>query len=147
MPWPRRAARPWRRRPIPISMPARMLAVKGDVEKIRQEIAGMPDVTLANWNSKNQVVLAGPKAAMAQAQQTLTDKGFSAMPLSVSAAFHTPLVGHAQKPFAEVIAKTAFQAPSHAGLLQLDRQGTRQRSAGHPHHPGRARAQPGAVEG
>jgi polyketide-type polyunsaturated fatty acid synthase PfaA len=89
-----------------------MLAVKGDVEKIRQEIAGMPDVTLANWNSKNQVVLAGPKAAMAQAQQTLTDKGFSAMPLSVSAAFHTPLVGHAQKPFAEVIAKTAFNAPA-----------------------------------
>jgi polyketide-type polyunsaturated fatty acid synthase PfaA len=89
-----------------------MLAVKGDVEKIRQEIASMPGVTLANWNSKNQVVLAGSKLVMTQAQQALSEKGFSAIPLSVSAAFHTPLVGHAQKPFAEVIAQTPFQKPS-----------------------------------
>lgn len=89
-----------------------MLAVKGDVEQIRQEIAAMPGVTLANWNSKNQVVLAGSKPVMVQAQQALSEKGFSAMPLSVSAAFHTPLVGHAQKPFADVIAQTAFQKPS-----------------------------------
>jgi polyketide-type polyunsaturated fatty acid synthase PfaA len=88
-----------------------MLAVKGDVEQIRQEIAAMPGVTLANWNSKNQVVLAGSKPVMVQAQQALSDKGFSAIPLSVSAAFHTPLVGHAQKPFAGVIAQTPFQKP------------------------------------
>jgi len=88
-----------------------MLAVKGDVEQIRRDIADMAGVTLANWNSKNQVVLAGPKADMAQAQQALTEKGYSAIALSVSAAFHTPLVGHAQKPFAEAIAATVFHQP------------------------------------
>ena len=88
-----------------------MLAVKGDVEKIRQELGSLPDVTLANWNSNNQVVLAGSRPAIAQAQQVLTEKGYSAMPLSVSAAFHTQLVGHAQKPFAEMIEKTPFQQP------------------------------------
>ena len=88
-----------------------MLAVKGDVEKIRQELSSLPEVTLANWNSNNQVVLAGSKPAITQAQQVLTEKGFSAIPLSVSAAFHTKLVGHAQKPFADVIQKTPFQRP------------------------------------
>ncbi len=88
-----------------------MLAVKGDVEQIRAELADLEGVTLANWNSKNQVVLAGSKPSIAQAQQVLGEKGFSVIPLTVSAAFHTPLVGHAQKPFAQVIQKTAFQKP------------------------------------
>ncbi len=88
-----------------------MLAVKGDVEQIRAELVNLPGVTLANWNSKNQVVLAGSKPLIAQAQEVLGKKGFSVIPLTVSAAFHTPLVGHAQKPFAQVIQKTAFLQP------------------------------------
>ncbi len=88
-----------------------MLAVKGDVDQIRAELVNLPGVTLANWNSKNQVVLAGTKPLIAQAQQILGDKGFSVIPLTVSAAFHTPLVGHAQKPFAGVIQKTTFNKP------------------------------------
>ena len=88
-----------------------MLAVKGDVEQVRAELENLPGVTLANWNSKNQVVLAGSKPSIVQAQEILGGKGFSVIPLSVSAAFHTPLVGHAQKPFAQVIQKTPFKKP------------------------------------
>jgi acyl transferase domain-containing protein len=89
-----------------------MLAVKGDVEKVAEEVKEIPGVVLANWNAKNQVALAGPKAAIAQAQSVLSAKGFSCVPLPVSAAFHTPLVGHAQKPFAEAIKKADFRTPS-----------------------------------
>ena len=80
-----------------------MLAVKGDANKVKEEIQAFPEITLANWNSHNQIVLAGSKAAIAKIQQHLTDKGYSVMQLPVSAAFHTSLVGHAQKPFAKAI--------------------------------------------
>ena len=88
-----------------------MMAVKGDVDRIREELKSYPDITLANWNSNNQVALAGPKQALDQLQKDLTEKGFSVIPLPVSAAFHTPLVGHAQKPFADVIEQTPFKKP------------------------------------
>jgi malonyl CoA-acyl carrier protein transacylase/acyl carrier protein/molecular chaperone GrpE (heat shock protein) len=89
-----------------------MLAVKGDVEKVREEIKVFPGVTLANWNSPSQVVLAGTKQAITEIQKVLADRGYSVVPLDVAAAFHTPLVGHAQKPFAEAIEQSAFKKPS-----------------------------------
>ncbi|HEX9019495.1 MAG TPA: beta-ketoacyl synthase N-terminal-like domain-containing protein, partial [Anaerolineaceae bacterium] len=88
-----------------------MVAVKGDVEKIRQALQGDPEVTLANWNSNDQMVIAGSKAAMSRAQETLAGLGFKTIPLTVSAAFHTPLVGHAQKPFAKAIQSVKFHSP------------------------------------
>jgi len=88
-----------------------MLAVKGDVDKIKEELKAFPEITLANYNSNNQVALAGSKAAVAAVQQALSAKGFSVVPLQVSAAFHTPLVGHAQKPFAKALKALKFQKP------------------------------------
>jgi polyketide-type polyunsaturated fatty acid synthase PfaA len=88
-----------------------MVAVKGDVNKVKEDLKDFPEVTLANWNSNNQVAVAGPKPALARVQQVLTEKGYSVVPLPVSAAFHTPLVGHAQKPFAEAVNATPFEAP------------------------------------
>ena len=89
-----------------------MLAVKGDVEKIREELKAFPEITLANFNSNNQVALAGSKAAVAKVQQALAEKGYSVVPLQVSAAFHTPLVGHAQKPFAKALKALEFRKPA-----------------------------------
>ena len=83
-----------------------MLAVKGDAEQLQQEIRHLPDVTIANLNSSRQVILAGPKVAMKNAQQYLEEKGYFVTPLPVSAAFHTSLVGHAQQPFAQDIERT-----------------------------------------
>lgn len=88
-----------------------MLAVKGDVEQVRRILQDIPEVTLANWNSNNQVVIAGSRTAMAQAQTKLATQAFQVIPLPVSAAFHTPLVGHAQKPFADAIAGVEFKKP------------------------------------
>ncbi|HMN58929.1 MAG TPA: acyltransferase domain-containing protein, partial [Anaerolinea sp.] len=89
-----------------------MLAVKGDALKVKQDIQAFPEITLANWNSDSQVVLAGSKAEIARVQQFLTEKGYSVVQLPVSAAFHTPLVGHAQKPFAQAIDKAKFHKPA-----------------------------------
>lgn len=88
-----------------------MLAVKGDIDQVKALFANNPEVVLANWNSNNQVVIAGSKTAMTQARQQLEARGFQAIPLPVSAAFHTPLVGHAHKPFAEALKEVTFNKP------------------------------------
>jgi len=89
-----------------------MLAVRGDIGRLQEEIRQFPGVTLANWNSNNQVVIAGSKADLAEAQKMLVEKGFSAAALPVSAAFHTPLVAHAQKPFEKTVRKLRFNPPA-----------------------------------
>ncbi len=85
-----------------------MLAVKGELSAVEQAITALPDVTIANLNSPSQVVLAGPTEAIRQAATLLGEQGFKVTPLSVSAAFHTPLVAHASKPFAAAVAQVPF---------------------------------------
>jgi acyl transferase domain-containing protein/acyl carrier protein len=89
----------------------RMLAVIGDVEAIRKEVEGESAVTVANLNSKQEVVLAGPTERLVALQKQLKGKGYRVVPLPVSAAFHTSLVGHAQKPFAKAIRAVKFRSP------------------------------------
>ena len=88
-----------------------MLAVMGKVEKLEADFAEFPDVVMANLNSKKQVVLAGPTDSILKAHDALKGKKYTVVKLPVSAAFHTPLVGHAQKPFAKAIREVKFHKP------------------------------------
>jgi acyl transferase domain-containing protein/acyl carrier protein len=88
-----------------------MLAVKGDVNQVTELIQNFPQVTIANLNSPNQMVLAGTKAEISNVQEALKTQGFSSILLGVSAAFHTPLVAYAQQPFAKAIEKVTFNEP------------------------------------
>ena len=85
-----------------------MLAVKGDIRQITEVIKNFPQVAIANRNSQQQVVLAGKKGEINQVQDVLKKQGFATFLLGVSAAFHTPLVSHAQKPFAQAVEKVNF---------------------------------------
>ena len=88
-----------------------MLAVQGDAKGVRTAIAEFEGVAIANWNSPQQVVLAGDKAEITRAKVKLEQQGYSAVILPVSAAFHTPLVGHAQAPFAQAVDAVTFNSP------------------------------------
>lgn len=88
-----------------------MLAVQGDVNQIRSTIAKFEQIAIANWNSPQQVVLAGDKAEIVRAQAELEQQGYSAVILPVSAAFHTAQVGHAQAPFAKAVETVTFNQP------------------------------------
>ncbi|HFC12198.1 MAG TPA: acyltransferase domain-containing protein, partial [Anaerolineae bacterium] len=88
-----------------------MLAVKGDIAQLQKHLAKMPDVIIANHNSTTQVVLAGSKIAVANAQTQLEAAGLRVKALAVSAAFHTEFVRHAHKPFAKAIAASKFNSP------------------------------------
>ncbi|MGF1702233.1 phosphopantetheine-binding protein [Photobacterium makurazakiensis] len=80
-----------------------------DVEKCISTFEG---VSIANYNAPSQLVIAGPTVGAQQAAKALTEQGFKAISLPVSGAFHTPLVAHAQKPFAAAIDKASFTAPA-----------------------------------
>ncbi|MGF1868922.1 phosphopantetheine-binding protein [Photobacterium indicum] len=80
-----------------------------DVEKC---ISAFEGVSIANYNAPTQLVIAGPTDNAQLAAKALTEQGFKAIPLPVSGAFHTPLVAHAQKPFATAIDKATFSTPT-----------------------------------
>ncbi|MEI6897596.1 MAG: SDR family NAD(P)-dependent oxidoreductase [Psychromonas sp.] len=89
-----------------------MAAVVGAPEKVAEDIKDINDVSIANYNSNNQVVIAGKTAQIEIAVEQLQGKGYKVVKLPVSAAFHTELVGHAQKPFADVIDSVEFNTPT-----------------------------------
>ncbi|QUM80953.1 SDR family NAD(P)-dependent oxidoreductase [Moritella sp. 5] len=90
----------------------KMAAVVGDPLQVAVIIDAIDDVSIANHNSNNQVVIAGSSEQVVVAITALGNAGFKVVPLPVSAAFHTPLVGHAQKPFANAVDSTKFKAPT-----------------------------------
>ena len=89
----------------------KMLAVQGQIESISQAIADFPQITIANWNSPQQIVLAGNSEEIIQVKQFLEQRNYKATLLPVSAAFHTKLVSHAQHQFAQAISRVTFHPP------------------------------------
>ncbi len=92
-----------------------MYAVILDADKladVEKTIDGFEGVSIANYNAPTQLVIAGPTDKAQLAASALTEQGFKTIPLPVSGAFHTPLVAHAQKPFAAAIDKSTFSKPA-----------------------------------
>jgi acyl transferase domain-containing protein len=88
-----------------------MLAVKGDINEVQDIVEKFPNITIANWNSDVQLVLGGLTQDIGEIKQVLEKHDFSTVLLPVSAAFHTPLVEHAHKPFAEALNNVSFASP------------------------------------
>jgi acyl transferase domain-containing protein/NAD(P)-dependent dehydrogenase (short-subunit alcohol dehydrogenase family) len=85
-----------------------MLAVKAPIEAIKALSEEVPDVVLANINCPDQGVLSGTTPAIKLAAGKCAEKGYRAIALPVAAAFHSPLVEGAGKPFSRAAAKIAF---------------------------------------
>ncbi|MXR68241.1 KR domain-containing protein [Shewanella sp. JBTF-M18] len=83
-----------------------------DITRLEATLEAFDGVKVANYNAPTQLVIAGPTDATTQAAKALSELGFKAIALPVSGAFHTPLVGHAQAPFAEAIDKVKFAKPA-----------------------------------
>ncbi len=88
-----------------------MLAVSGDVSKIQEIVARFDRVSIANYNSNQQVVLGGELEQLEEIQDILNYRGLSTVILPVSAAFHTPNLNYAVKPFGKAIAAIDFNKP------------------------------------
>jgi acyl transferase domain-containing protein/NAD(P)-dependent dehydrogenase (short-subunit alcohol dehydrogenase family) len=90
-----------------------MLAVKAPIEELEAMVTEMlPDVVLANLNSPTQGVLSGTRKGLRRAEHLCVQKGWRTIELPVSAAFHSHLVGDAQKPFQEMVESISFSPSS-----------------------------------
>lgn len=91
-----------------------LMAISGDVDTLAQFIAGHADVTVANRNSKSQLVVAGSRDALAELKSELAAMGNTATILPVAGAFHSRRVAHAQAPFAQALSGVPFSTPQVA---------------------------------
>ena len=96
-------------------VPGTMAAIIGLEDKVVEDICAEIDglVIPANYNSDGQVVISGEKAAIEAACARFLEAGAKrALPLSVSGAFHSPLMEPARAKLAEAIEATAFKEPA-----------------------------------
>ena len=68
-------------------------------------------VVIANYNSPIQTVISGDVDAVERAGNELKNIGAKVIPLSVSGAFHSPLMQEVFNPFRKVLLKTVFKKP------------------------------------
>lgn len=86
-----------------------MAAVKAPLKEIERIIRDFSlNVILANRNSPDQGVLSGSIEALTNAEEIFRKNGLEAARLPVSAAFHSPLMQEAQKPFADALKQIEF---------------------------------------
>ncbi len=69
-----------------------MVATSAPIEVVEEVLQDIPDAYVANFNSRDQVVLSGSTIAMEQAAQSLTQRKQVAVKLNVPCPFHSPLL-------------------------------------------------------
>ena len=81
-------------------------------EQVEEICAGIDGVVPANYNCDGQVVISGEKEAVAKACEAMKAAGAKrALPLSVSGAFHSPLMEPARVELAKAIEHTEVRTP------------------------------------
>ena len=100
-----------------LAAPGGMAAIIGlSDEAVAEAVAeannGQAGVWIANLNSPGQVVIAGEPKALERAMVLATSKGAKrALPLAVSVACHTPLMGAAAERLCAALEATTLQKP------------------------------------
>ncbi|MFI8944873.1 SDR family NAD(P)-dependent oxidoreductase [Streptomyces syringium] len=98
-------------RPEAGSDPGAMAVVRAEGGTVAGLLAAHPEVAACNRNAPDEQVVGGPTEAVERFVSHCVQQGVPAKRLPVAAAFHTPLVGHAVRPFAEACARVDFAAP------------------------------------
>lgn len=94
------------------STPGGMVSVmRLPVEKV-YEIADESNVTVANLNSSEQIVLSGTKDGISRAEEAAKKAGGRAIVLKVAGAYHSPLMDSAAARLEKVLADETFGEPS-----------------------------------
>lgn len=93
----------------PSAMIAVMKSSQSDVQTIIEQVKCYGQISIANINLPNQIVVGGEMAAVNVAQEHLIAKGMHVIPLKVSGAFHTPLMQPVQAELQEKLSKVAWR--------------------------------------
>ena len=89
---------------------AAVIGVAADVRAILDE-HGLTQIDVANFNTPTQTVIAGDKAALAEAAEVFAQRSLRCVVLNVSAAFHSRHMRGVQTEFAQFLRSFSFNAP------------------------------------
>ena len=106
---------------VPYGEGAMAAVLKADrtlVERICAEVPGL--VEPVNYNSPQQIVIAGETEAVSEAGSKLKAAGARASSLPVSAPFHSTLMEPAEQRLGEDIARVLFRDPSAPVYVNVD---------------------------
>lgn len=79
----------------------------------------LSSIDLANFNTLSQIVIAGPKEAIAQAEKLIAANNARCVVLNVSAAFHSRYMQDARQAFTEFLQQFNFNAPQIAVIANV----------------------------
>lgn len=82
-----------------------------EVEQIVDEVAKDGIVSIANHNTKNQIVITGSPNLVQKASEIAKQKGAKSIALNVSGAWHSELIKGAENDFADFLNKIDFNMP------------------------------------
>ncbi|MEM6368933.1 MAG: aminotransferase class I/II-fold pyridoxal phosphate-dependent enzyme [Myxococcota bacterium] len=88
-----------------------MAAVMAEASVVRDRIQDIDGVVVANVNHPRQCVLSGTTPGVGAASKRLEEQELDVRPLSVSHAFHSPLMDGVAKGLRPILEELAFQAP------------------------------------
>ncbi len=82
-------------------------------------------VVVANFNTKDQLVISGNPEAVARAGALVKERSGKAIPLPVGGAFHSPLMSSAAREFAQALAACKFNDATCSVVQNYDAQESR----------------------
>jgi malonyl CoA-acyl carrier protein transacylase len=88
-----------------------MLALVGADDAEAREIAEAAGITVANDNAPGQIVLAGDRDRLDEAEKLAGERGKRAIRLPVAGAFHSPSMAPAVAPFREALEEVELGEP------------------------------------
>ncbi len=94
------------------SMAAVIGLSKDELSKIIDDLRKKGEISLANHNSLEQIVITGEKALIKEACKLVKEKGARAIPLKVSGPFHSPLMKDAAREFSSLMDEVEFLSPT-----------------------------------
>jgi [acyl-carrier-protein] S-malonyltransferase len=101
--------------------PGSMAAIMGIgpevLEELIQEDGGASSI--ANYNSKDQLVISGPSESVKRVLSKVKEQGGKGIPLKVSGAWHSRLMEGAVREFEEFLGTIPFKAPNIPVLFNL----------------------------
>jgi len=105
--------------------PGTMAAVlglgSGEVEQVCREAEETGVVRPANWNAPGQIVLSGEVPAVEKAMELAKERGAKrVVPLPVSGAFHSELMGEASEGLRECLEATPFRDAEVPVVVNVD---------------------------
>jgi [acyl-carrier-protein] S-malonyltransferase len=95
----------------PGSMAAVMGVSRETLADILAPLSQEGPIGAANYNTPEQTVISGVRDLVERASQRVAQAGGKALPLAVSGAWHSPLMGEAMEAFQAVLQAVPFQAP------------------------------------